>query len=122
MSVSDHTPALPGAERVLAALGGLPTDVGAALALMLEVDTSTTLAAIGEAVREEDPAEYLARSLWPEVFIGDLQAVASRLGDAEPWGAIRAGLEDIEVAWRQAHPTFRTRHDRAALQALPIED
>jgi hypothetical protein len=98
---------------ILSAIDQLPTHVRPGLLWGLLVDESTTLSSIADAVRDDDdPVDALARSLDAEMLIGDLDEVAGRLGDAEPWATIRLALAGAAAGWRKAHPTLRSVHDR----------
>jgi len=103
------------AQRILDAVSTFSPWVRIHLATALAADGSDTLRSIGAALLDKDPVSRMAGGLYCDVFIGDAEAVAADLGDEEPWGTIRAALEDIIAAWRAAHPGWRTTHDRSAM-------
>ena len=103
------------AQRICDAIYVLPPFLRLHLAVALAAEKSTTLAVVGESLLGPNPVPTMADELLAEVFIGDLEVIAPKLGDTEPWSTIRAALEDISAAWRAAYPTFRTRHDRSVI-------
>ena len=103
------------AQRIVDAVYVLPPFLRLHLAIALAIEESTTLSTIGESLLGPNPVPTMANQLLAEVFIGDLEQVAPKLGETMPWSAVRAALEDISAAWRAAHPTFRTRHDRSVI-------
>ena len=86
----------------------LPPFLRLHLAIALAGEESTTLSVLGESLLGPNPVPTMADELLTEVFIGDLEQIAPKLGGTEPWGTIRAALEDISAVWRAAHPGFRT--------------
>ena len=98
-------------QRIVDAVYTLPPFLRMNLALALYADESTTLSAIGEHLLGPNPVSAMADDLLAEVFIGDAEQIAPKLGDSEPWATIGAALTDVVTAWRTAHPTYRTAHE-----------
>lgn len=114
-TVEETEAATKAAKRIIKAISALSPWVRLNLAMALAAESSTTLSSIGDALLgQDDPVAAMAHSLLVEVFIGDIEDVAPKLGDTEPWCTIRKSLEEVTRAWRSAHPTFRTRRDFAA--------
>jgi hypothetical protein len=100
------------ARQIVHAFDNQPDYVRTDLAFVLYANSSETLSAIGGALLSGRPVSELARSLPFEIFLGDAEEVAARLGDSLPWSMVRSALEGAVAAWRLAHPGLRTRFDR----------
>ncbi len=103
------------AERIVSALLDLPLHVAPRVWASLATSSSHTLSTIGEAILSDDPVTELTRSLWFDVFLFDLQAIAPKLSQTrEPWATIRLALEDVDLAWNTT-TDHRSAYDRRQL-------
>ncbi len=96
------------AQRIVDAVFVLPPFLRLHLAIALAAEESTTLSTLGESLLGPNAVATMADDLLAEVFIGDLEQIAPKLGSSEPWATVGHALEDISAAWRAAHPCFRT--------------
>jgi hypothetical protein len=102
------------AKRIVDAVTTFSPWIRLNLATALAAERSDTLRTVGESLLGKDPIASMADGLLVDVFLGDLEDIGPKLGDAEPWATIREALEDVAEAWHASHPGIRTRRDFAA--------